>query len=237
MVMQSVLVVIRAVIAEHVSGWSRLRDAGIQAAADRKIGESVKDAATRITGEYAGEFSSETASVRSQFIAAVLLGLSGDEIVVVRAARSNVASVNKPASEVFSWNEAQQAAAGIREDAGMTTSGRKGTGARTPTAATAVPVAAVPVAAGPVFPGVTTAVAAAPIPLADRWDNFGDDVKAAIADVKLRARLTAILKAQGFTLAPTKVKVAAKVEEQALPTAPLTAAQLIKRGNPLAVLN
>lgn len=237
-VMQSVVEVIRAVIAERATGWSRLRDAGIQAASDRRPGESLKDAAARIIADYAGEFSSETANERAQFRAAVLIGLAGEESVEVKPATSKAAAVEKPASQVTSWNEAQRAAACIREDNDMSTSGRKGTGARTPTAATNSGAMA-----GSIFPGVTTATpsACAPVALADRWDDFGADVKAAIAEEKTRKQLFAMLKAAGFEVKPAKVKADAKIDAmiaaQPVPEGKPLAAALIKAANPEARLN
>ena len=232
--MQSVLDVIRAVIAERATGWSRLRDAGIQAASDRRKDESIKDAATRILGDYTGEFTAETANERAQFRAAVLLGLAGDDVVEVKPASSKAASVNKPASQVTSWNEAQKAAACIREDNDMVTSGRKGTGARTPVAAP-----------GSMFPGVTTVTMAAPAvtvtPLADRWDDFGADVKAAIADATLQKRLFAILAAAGFSVkakaAKADASIAKAIAAQPVPAGTPLAAALIKAANPEARLN
>lgn len=219
-VMQSVLDVIRAVIAERATGWARLRDAGIQAASDRKPGESFKDASERIFNEYAGEFSAETANERAQFRAAVLIGLAGDDVVEVKAATSKAAAVTKKASQVTSWNEAQKAASCIREDNGMATSGRKGTGARVTTNGTNSGAAA----PGSMFPGVTTLDIAAPAitvtPLGERWDDFGADVKAALADDTMRKRLFAILAAAGFA---AKAKAAAKeVKIPAMPVPPAT---------------
>lgn len=242
-VMQSVLDVIRAVIAERATGWSRLRDAGIQAASDRRKDESIKDAAARILADYAGEFTSETANERAQFRAAVLLGLAGSDMVEVKPASSKAPSVNKPANMVQSWNEAQRAAACIREDNDMASSGRKGTGARTPAAATNS--GAAPIPAGSIFPGVTTATPApaAPVALGERWDDFGADVKAALADVTLQKRLFAILAQSGYTVKPAKAaakvdaKIAKAIAAQPVPPAGPMAEALIKAANPAARLN
>jgi hypothetical protein len=220
-VMQSVLDVIREVIATRATGWARLRDAGIQAAADRQKGESVKDAAARIDAEYKGEFSAETANERAQFRAAVLLGLVGDESVEVKPASSKAPSVNKPANMVTSWNEAQKAASDIRAMHDMATSGRKGTGARVTTNGTNSGAAP----AGSMFPGVTTldiakpTVAAAPI--GERWDMFAADLADALKDEKLRRQLFALIAQAGF-----QVKAKAATKEIKLPAAPVPPATL-----------
>ena len=124
----------------------------------------------------------------------------------------------------------------------MGSSGRKGTGARTPVAAPAAPVAP-----GSMFPGVTTVTMAAPAitvtPLADRWQDFGTDVKDALKDEKQRTMLFAILRDQGYNVKPAKAikaidaKIEAKIKAMPVPPAGVMAAALIKASNPDAKLN
>lgn len=212
MKMQTVLDLLVKAQQQTASAFALVKQAADQAAADVNKGESAKDAHARIYGEYVVDMPGpDWANVRAHFSACLLVALApAGTMIETKAATGKAAAVTAPVSEMVTQREVIKAAAQLREDLGFASSGRKGkTGARTP--APAVNSGAM---AGPLFPGVSTAAPAAPaapVPLADRWDDFGADLLVALADEGMRAKLGAILLRAGFTVKPSRVVAKAAV--------------------------
>jgi hypothetical protein len=209
MLNQSVLKMLQNAAKAHATAWAKIREAAAQAAVDRMADESVKDAHTRIYKEYlVGLAGPEFAQVRQQFSVALLLALQpGGKVVEIKSPAGKEPAVFEPVTQVTAWNVAKNVAASLREDCGMASSGRKGTGKKT---------SHNPVPPGPVFPGVSTAPA---MDLNERWDAFGKDLLDAMSDPDMRKKVIGILYRSGYQCVPIAAKREAKIPTMKVPKA------------------